>query len=239
MLQRHADLIVHSPSFAIGDFLQCADCGQVVVERMPPDDALAAYYQSYPSSPSYAAKAQKKILRARRRIRRLRRLVPSGRFLDIGCNLGFAVEAARQLGFAATGIEVDTDAVATARRQFPECEFEAATAGAFAETGRDFDLLYCAEVIEHLSRVRPFAAALARLVRPGGVLYLTTPDAGHWAVPRDFVSWNEVKPPEHLRWFTKRALGRLFGDAGFEIARFKWSLKPGIRMIAIRRQRAP
>ncbi len=216
-------------------FVRCTGCGAIQVDPLPDAAVLARFYAQYHASGAYAAKAAKKIARARRRIERLRGAVSGRSFIDIGCNLGFAVAAAQQAGFAATGIDIDADAVAQAERQFPQCEFRATDIAGFAAQGRRFDLVHCAEVLEHVAEVQPFVAALAALTREGGLLYLTTPDAGHMRVRNRFLRWCEVKPPEHIRWFSKAALRHLFEAAGFRVERFHLNLKPGIRMLARRR----
>jgi len=218
-----------APEFA---FLRCAGCGFVRIDPLPETALLQRFYAQYHATEKYTAKAAKKIRRAGRRIARLRGAVSGRAFIDVGCNVGFAVEAARRAGFAATGIDIDADAVATARRQFSDCAFHASDIAGFAARGAAFDLVYCAEVIEHVTEVRAFIAALSALTRDGGLVYLTTPDAGHLRVRNRFLAWDEVKPPEHLCWFSKAALRHAFAAAGFRIERFQFNLKPGIRMIA-------
>lgn len=230
-----AALVAADPALDFGGLCRCGRCGLVSVERIPSADALAGFYTAYYASRSYSTKAASKLRRARRRIAGLKAAAPGNRFLDIGCNLGFAVEAARDLGLQATGIEIDPDAVARARVRVENATFHIADAEAFAAAGKGpFDILYCTEVIEHVRDPDAFAAALARLAAPGAVLFLTTPDGGHWRVPRDFTRWPEVKPPEHLRWFTREALRRLFDRHGFDVG-FGFNLKPGHRMRARRR----
>jgi SAM-dependent methyltransferase len=213
-------------------FMQCDGCGFVWVSPTPSAADLAGFYHQYRGTTSYSAKKDKKIRRSLRRIRKLARQVPGRRFLDVGCNVGFSVEAARLAGFVATGIDVDPHAVSLARAQFPEASFHSGTVEAMVETGETFDLVHCSEVIEHLPEVRPFASALAALTRPGGALFLTTPDAKHFRRPRNFMEWDAVKPPEHLCWFTRRSLRMLFEDLGFGPIRFLVNVKPGIKMLA-------
>ena len=215
-------------------FRRCAGCGSVHVDPLPDAAVLGRFYAQYHGSGAYAAKGPKKIRRARRRIEGLRRTVVGRSFLDIGCNLGFAVEAARQAGFTASGLDIDADAVAQAQGRFPLCAFHAMDIAGFAAQGRRFDLVHCSEVLEHVTEVRPFIAALAALTQEGGLLFLTTPDAGHIRVRNRFLRWPEVKPPEHIRWFTKTALRHGFEAAGFRIEGFRLNLKPGLRMLARR-----
>ncbi len=221
-------------------FVKCADCGFRFVSPCPDAAYLGEFYRRYPGTEQYGAKRDKKIKRALRRIRRLKRFAPGRRFLDVGCNLGYAVEAARLEGFSATGIDLDARAVSSARAQFPEAAFYVSDVESLRASGATFDFVYCCEVIEHLPEVRPFAGSLAGLLGPGGLLFLTTPDAGHVRVPRAFLTWDAVKPPEHLCWFTKCSLRTLFEDVGFRPLRFSFNLKPGIKMLARKRlQHAP
>lgn len=215
-------------------FVRCRDCGFVALDPMPAPDLLRQIYSDYEASHGYGAKQEKKLRRATRRIHRLRRRVASGRFLDVGCNLGYAVEAARRMGYHATGIDLDPAAIDRAQQAFPACYFRADPLEELAQETTKFDLVFCSEVIEHAADVEAFARSLSGTLRPGGLLYLTTPDAGHFRVPRDFCSWSEVKPPEHVCWFTKKALRRLMLDCGVVVERFSFNLKPGLKMLARR-----
>jgi len=54
-----------------------------------------------------------------------------------------------------------------------------------AVEGEQFDLIYCSEVIEHLPSLHDFVNALYGALDKNGVLYLTTPDIGHYSLPGD------------------------------------------------------
>lgn len=174
--------------------------------------------------------------RARGRIAKLRRYAPRRRFLDAGCNGGFMVEAARLAGFEAAGVEPDPASVAWAREHFPANRYFVATLEQFAErnSGETFDALYCSEVIEHAPDANRFAAALAAVLKPGGALYLTTPDIGHWRRPRELHRWDAYKPPEHCLYFTPASLALLLRRHGLTVVARAWAWKPGIKVIARR-----
>jgi SAM-dependent methyltransferase len=214
------------------DFTRCATCGTIVTTPTPTESELADFYRQYPSNEMYAKKRDKKIKRAKRRIKRMQRFSYGNRFLDVGCNLGYAVAAAQSLELSAYGIDLDASAVASAQREFGKASFSVITAPKFAAKGPKFDMVYTSEVIEHIPNYGEFAAAIGELTAPAGVLYLTTPDAGHFRIPGNFVAWPQVHPPRHLTYFTKIGLQRLFERYGFHEIRFIWNLKPNIRMIA-------
>ena len=146
------------------------------------------------------------------------------------------VEAARLAGFEATGVEPDEPSVTWAREHFPANTYVVATLEQFADANPDarFDALYTSEVIEHAPDCNRFASALAQLVRPGGALYLTTPDITHWRRPRDLRRWDAYKPPEHCLYFGPRNLTMLLERHGFRVAQRAWAWKPGIKIIATR-----
>tara|TARA_R110002124_G_scaffold65117_1_gene178271 strand:+ start:25602 stop:26057 length:456 start_codon:yes stop_codon:yes gene_type:complete len=88
------------------DLYRCGGCATIYVHGLPSNAEVAAGYDdSYDGATTgYFAKVDKKMRRSRGRIRQLKKLVPTGgRFLDVGCNGGFVVDAAREAGLDAWG----------------------------------------------------------------------------------------------------------------------------------------
>ena len=83
-----------------------------------------------------------------------------------------------------------------------------------------FDLVLCAETIEHVQDAEGFLSEVARVLEPGGTLALTTPAHGRLTglgiLVRGFEGRFEPRSP-HLRFFTKRSLAGLLADCGFEL----------------------
>ena len=211
---------------------RCCECGALFVDPMPSDDELAAFYDRYGKTRQYQAKVRSKVRRARRRIRRLKRLTPGRRFIDVGCNVGFAVAAARTCGFDALGIDIDSAAIDEARALFPASRFAHCDA---ASVEGDFDVAYCSEVVEHLADPAAFLAAIRRKLAAGGLLYLTTPDMAHASVPRAtgaLLASEAIKPPEHLLYLDKRSVQALLRRVGFGKVRFPISLNTTLKAIA-------
>lgn len=217
------------------EIIRCLDCGIRYVRNMPTEAELAAYYAAYHGNLKNVRNAARKVRRWRRRLWLLRRLARGPAFLEIGCNTGFAVEAARRLGFHATGFDLSTEAIACAQATFAGCSFQHGTAETAAASGKRYDAVLCSEVIEHLTTLDGFANALGDLVTPGGLLYLTTPDTEHFMTPRDLLGWKEICPPHHLIYFNRAQILRFLQDAGFRVVLFLpvWH-KANIRVIARR-----
>jgi SAM-dependent methyltransferase len=230
-----ADIAPHHAD-AKGALYRCNTCKFVFLHPIPAADVQAGMYEAEGIGARYFPKAERKLARARGRVRRLQRFAPRGRFLDAGCNGGFMVEAARRAGFEAVGVEPDPASVAWAKEHFPANRFVVATLEQFADGAHgaeQFEAVYSSEVIEHAPDANRFAAALASVLRPGGALYLTTPDIAHWRRPA-LAQWDAYKPPEHCLYFTPHSLTQLLRKHGIEVIHRAWAWKPGIKVIARR-----
>lgn len=215
---------------------KCKGCKTVFLNPLPSmKDITAFYHDSYQNtSTGYFAKVFKKMKRSRGRVKYMSRFISSGAFLDIGSNGGFMVEAARENGFLATGVEIDSVSVKYAQEHYPENNYFTGTIEDFANSSGQFDLAYCSEVIEHVPDVIGFVEAISKVLRKGGVLYITTPDISHFRVPRDLTKWDAYGPPSHCIFFTPNSLKGLLERFGFRILKRRIAFKPGIKLICER-----
>lgn len=220
------------------DLMECRACGSVGMSLIPSDEQLGQFYANYHMTDGFLGKAKKKVARARKRLRLLTLLAPKAkdgprRFLEIGASIGTAAEAARRFGFEPHAVEIDEDAVVKGRELFPNVQF---TVGQLPDVPGEgaFQLLYGAEVIEHVRDPGAFLDHCRRLLVPGGVLYMTTPDCGHPLRPKPLLDWHSVKPPEHINLFTKTGMRALLSAHGFERHWLPPHTKPGMRIIAWR-----
>ncbi len=218
--------------------LRCEGCGSVTVDPFPSVEELVAFYQSYKGTTNYRAKETSKIRRASRRIAYLREMTPGKVFLDVGCNYGFTVKAALALGLDAKGIDIDETAVKASQESFGADNFRTIAVQDYANEGHKADIIYTSEVVEHVHDPDAFIDAIAKILSPGGVLYLTTPDAGHWRVPRSFLKWPTVTPPEHITYFTRLGITRLLNAHGLKVEKFFFAWKPGMRLVARKADRS-
>jgi len=227
---RHRDMVL----------CRCSDCALVFLDPPPaPAARTALYTDAYAgASTSYFAKRERKLKRSRARVglmlRQLGRGADGLAFLDVGANGGFMAEAARQAGFTVTGIEPDPVSVAYARHNFPGIDFVHGFLEQIDLAAAAFDLAYCSEVIEHSGDCNRFVAALARALKPGGLLYLTTPDISHWRRPRDLLRWDAFCPPAHCLYFSPSNLTLLLARHGLTVSRRQFAWKPGIKLFAVK-----
>lgn len=209
-------------------FVRCEGCRLVLINPRPPAPAVAATYDARYSG-NYIEKAAKKRLRCRRWVARIARSgAQGGRWLDVGCSAGFVLAAAEEAGFEAWGVELEAAAVRFGREQLGLTNIVCGTLEAQHYPARHFDVISMYDVIEHVPDLNAVVAELARILRPGGVIEIRTPDVAHWRTPRNLATWREVKPSEHLYYFSARTLGRLFARHRLALRRRRMMLKPAL-----------
>ncbi len=100
------------------------------------------------------------------------------RLLDIGCGGGLISEPLARLGAQVVGIDPSETNIQIARShaqpQGLEIDYRSTTAESLAAAGEQFDAVVCLEVVEHVPDVAAFVATIGALVRPGGIMVLST-----------------------------------------------------------------
>jgi SAM-dependent methyltransferase len=134
------------------------------------------------------------------------------RILDVGCGDGSGIAFLESLGWRASGVEIDPVAVQAARaRGLDVIEGDMESAGFDDES---FDAVTSSHVVEHLHDPRAFLDKIRRVLRPGGVLVITTPNVRSELLSRHGRNWRGLEPPRHLMLFTADNLFRLASAAG-------------------------
>jgi 2-polyprenyl-6-hydroxyphenyl methylase/3-demethylubiquinone-9 3-methyltransferase len=150
--------------------------------------------------------------------------------LDIGCGGGLVSEPLARLGARVTGIDPTPDSIAVAQRhasaQDLAIDYRASRAEDLVAAGESFDAVVCLEVVEHVPDVGAFIATIAPLVRPGGLLVLSTLNRTWKAyalaiVGAEYVlGWLPRGTHDWQRFVTPDELGRHLAAAGFQAPRF-------------------
>jgi len=155
---------------------------------------------------------------ADRSVRNLHRPSAGGRLLDVGCGQGTFLAAMRRAGWDIQGVEPDPSAAAVARANGIPVDNEPLEETSLTE--QSFDALTMNHVIEHFHDPSEALRISHRLLKPGGILWIATPNLdsrGHALFGRD---WIGLDPPRHLVLFTRSALARAVADSGFELEAF-------------------
>jgi 2-polyprenyl-3-methyl-5-hydroxy-6-metoxy-1,4-benzoquinol methylase len=155
--------------------------------------------------------------------RKLLALVPPGaRVLDVGCSAGYFAERLVAQGCTVTGVELDPDAAAEARRFCDDVVVGDVEGMTLPFAPGSFDVVACGDLIEHLRDPGAFMARVRPLLRPGGRLILTTPNVANWSIRlllllgRFDYTERGILDRTHTHLFTRKTLVQTLRDAGFE-----------------------
>lgn len=145
---------------------------------------------------------------------------PDARLLDVGCGNGGFLELARSAGWSVQGMDFDAAAVATARGLGLDIQqgglelLQRSDAGSFA-------WISFSHVLEHVHAPLSWLRELHRLIKPGGTLWLQTPNIGSIGHARYGKNWRGLEPPRHLTLWTLDTLCRGLKEVGFRQVRPK------------------
>lgn len=195
---------------------RCGACGTIQARPLDPTTRTSADYVAYHEKASFrtsdhAAPSLEELVRSARAYRR------SGRWLDIGFGEGTLLRAAERHGWNCCGVEASPQALAFGRdRGWTVAEPDAAT-DLFPKDG--FDVVTLVEVIEHLAHPADALRQAVGWLRPGALLYLTTPNAGSLNRRLQGPRWSVFCPPEHLTIWSPQGLRTTLSRLG--LTRFR------------------
>lgn len=138
------------------------------------------------------------------------------RMLDIGCGGGLVCEPLARLGADVTGIDATEENIGVAHLHAEQMgltiDYRHTTAEAMVQQNKQYDIVFALEIIEHVADIDAFLDAATALVKPGGLLFMSTLNrtAKSYALaivgaeyvlrwlPRGTHHWNKFLKPSEL-----------------------------------------
>lgn len=216
---------------------QCNNCRLVFANPMATADELVTFYTNYYNKDNFQALHYKNEIQAH--IDRISHTTPASlhqqypwiatdgkgkKYLDIGAGLGVFMTLHHQLGYEIYGTEFDADALSFIQKNLPQANLFQGDLLAAPYAAEQFDVVQLHHVIEHILDPHSYMQYIYRILKPGGLLIIGTPDIGAPAY-RLFRRLNLLtqKIPlivdglEHTMVFNKKNLRKLTQDYGFEV----------------------
>ena len=136
----------------------------------------------------------------------------SGRLLDVGCNEGRGLEIYRRNGFDVEGLELNERSANIARRKgftvhtdlLEDFRPEAA-----------YEVVVVSNVLEHSLDPRAMLTHISRVLKPGGHVWISCPNARSWLRSIFGVCWINWHVPFHISFFSPTSLRALLKETGF------------------------
>jgi glycosyltransferase involved in cell wall biosynthesis/2-polyprenyl-3-methyl-5-hydroxy-6-metoxy-1,4-benzoquinol methylase len=176
--------------FSAGDYrvVRCTDCGLVLLNPQPSDEELARiynaeYFLGSESEEGRRAAAEIKQATARGYLSEISRYRGSatGRLLEVGCGDGDFLELAEAAGWDVTGIEFSPAATERARGRLKKGRVHCGELVEASLAADQFDLCVVSDVLEHVRSPLGFLREIHRLLKPGGILFVTTHSVESWS----------------------------------------------------------
>lgn len=201
------------PEYHTAHLVRCERCGLTFAGLRPTEGELESHYAAYGDWPdSELTRARYRGLLAAFDAYRSTNLI-----FEMGCGAGYFLEEAATAGWVPYGSTVGELSVAMCRQKGLEV-VHAADVASSVPAGQ-IDVAAAFEVVEHLRDPAAEAQLLARVVRPGGLLYCTTPNFDSLTRRLLGPDWRVIDYPEHLIYFTAATLTNWLEPVGFRLAR--------------------
>lgn len=210
--------------------VRCAQCSLVYLNPQPRVEHQQFYDESYYDGSSTqkhagdnedvleAEKVERRLESCRAVVDRVMHVMPEpGRWLDIGCGPGFLLSQAKARGWACTGLDSSPFAPRFAHERFGLEDVHTGLIEDVDFGGKRFDVISMQHVIEHLYEPVPTMRKILTLLKPGGLLYLETPDIASGTALRDGKHWTHIKIPEHVLYFSQDTLSLLLDKLDCEV----------------------
>ncbi len=169
--------------------------------------------------------------------------LPAGRVLDVGCGEGGFIDLAKRSGWHAVGFDYDPRKVAEVKKRGIEAHASDWSAFCGSRKEGEFDAVTLFDVLEHTPEPRELAKQARRLLKPGGTLVVTLPNALR---PMPYGREEYDFPPHHFTRWTPTALRSFLEREGFKVVRqeasslefsyfleimtLHWGVKPALRL---------
>lgn len=211
----------------------CEGCGVYFLNPMPTLEYLKdAYPRDYYA---YSAPSTSSGYRIQKRLRKIikhliyfhssqtkdPRFKEPGSMLDIGCGSGHFLLTMREKGWAVQGVELDSQAAASGRRE--GLQIFAGTLDDAAFPAASFDYVRSNHSFEHIHNPREVLREIRRIIRPDGRLFLGLPNLAG-LMPKIFGPyWWYLGAPVHTYGYTPASISRLLTEEGFQVEKVTYN----------------
>jgi 2-polyprenyl-3-methyl-5-hydroxy-6-metoxy-1,4-benzoquinol methylase len=141
------------------------------------------------------------------------------RVLDIGCGFGESLGYHKTRGCEAHGVEADRNILRVAERYGLQVRVGLFDADNYEPAS--FDVATLDQVIEHVSAPLAVLRGVHRVLKPGGMLVLSTPNADGWGARVFGRRWIHWHAPYHIQFFNRKSMAKSAAQAGFVLEQIK------------------
>jgi 2-polyprenyl-3-methyl-5-hydroxy-6-metoxy-1,4-benzoquinol methylase len=190
---------------------KCADCNFIFSRKIPTNEELNNYYENYGVNQYISPLTIKRYNELLDKFEKFRK---TNKILDVGCGIGHFLEEAKKRGWEVYGTELSEKQAEITSSKGIKTFKGVLSAEDFSI--QMFDVVTSFEVIEHINNPIQELKILNRIVRNGGVVYITTPNFNSLLRFKLKAAYNIITYPEHLSYYTTKTLEKVFNKSGFK-----------------------
>lgn len=197
------------------DLARCKDCGVIFsLINAKATELEQPYIDS--KDELYTTQLAERSINYDAILREIKKLVPErSRLLDVGSSYGLFLSAAKKNGLETEGVEISRAASKYSTEKL-NLRVSCVSIKDAVFPDSHFDVITALDFIEHLKNPRVFAEKAYRLLKPSGILYLTTPNIKSLSARLLGYRWWSYRKM-HIYYFSKESLSALLKRTGFSV----------------------
>jgi len=212
-LQGGIDTVYMLPGGKYGRHVKCRECHLVYVNPIEKASRINGNYSEMKNSDVSIVRANR--LRATKaQVKLIRKYKSNMKLLDVGCGEGFFLFNASKAGYITRGVELSQDAAKYAKREFG-LDVEVGLFEEMQFPENHFDVVTLWVVLEHVPYPLATLKETCRILKPGGMLAVSTPNIGGMLAKILRRRWWEIRRV-HINQFTTGTLMDIVQNAGFK-----------------------
>lgn len=201
---------------------KCDSCGHGFTPVNFDPQVIVGWYEKFPKDDVFISQRSARSKTAKVVLNRIEKLVPNkGMILDLGSGPAFFLKAAKDRGWNVQGIEPAYWAIDYSVRELgiEQDKFIRGDYNALKEIAdSSLDVVTAFDVIEHVVDPADLLYQIKRVLKPDGLLVMTTPRFSSLLARVSGKTWHAIMP-EHIQYFTDASMQKLLKKENMKIVR--------------------
>jgi len=202
------------------EIIKCKNCG--LVRTLPVPDYSEKRYENY-GIERYIKNKRLTVSFMKMILKEVVRFKKKGRLLEVGCNLGYFLEIAKNKGFDIGGVELDGKAVNYANNILGRGVVLQSTLEQANFPNNYFDIIVVSHVLEHLINIPNFLKEVKRILNKQGIVVIASPNLDGLCAKIKKEKWPGLRPDEHVWQLSKNTITKFLKEEGFVVIHGKTS----------------
>ena len=198
-------------TYKLAHLTKCNNCHFVFSKKIPSQQELIEHYKGYGRNDYLSPITIKRYNELLDTFEEFRK---TNKILDVGCGIGYFLEVAKERGWDVYGTEYTDEAIQIC--SLKGINMQKGILSSRNYQNEEFDIITSFEVIEHINNPIDELTNFYKVLRKGGLVYLTTPNFNSLLRYRLKSEYNVICYPEHLSYYTPKTLKKLFTSVGFK-----------------------